>query len=172
MNKCHYCKLWSTSSISLFFQYTQPFSHWIDCLFFSKHDEFQSSTWRLCRKLIFLLDAKKVRIVCLEKKHYDVSIVTIKMTGTKRCLKRKQRERRAGFYYDRQINNNGNHYWVSSLMMVGIRDTKYYSDKVCVGTKSIDIDKVGWFWLMTTCPKTMHIHMYCDSNTTSSNSSI
>ena len=83
--------------------------------------------------------------MCLEKKHYDVSIVTIKMTGTKRCLKRKQRERRAGFYYDRQINNNGNHYWVSSLMMVGIRDTKYSSDKVCVGTKTIDIDKVGWF---------------------------
>ena len=57
--------------------------------------------------------------LCLKrKKHYDVSIVNIKMTtGTKTCLKRKQRETRAGFYSDRQINNNGNHYWVSSLMM-------------------------------------------------------
>ena len=36
-------------------------------------------------------------------------------TGTKTCFKRKQRETRAGFYSDRQINNNGNHYWVSSL---------------------------------------------------------
>ena len=71
---------------------------------------------------IFLLNAKKY-IVCVEKKHDDVSIVNIKMTGTKRCLKRKQRETRAGFYYDRQINNNGNHYWVSSLMMRAIRDT-------------------------------------------------
>ena len=53
-----------------------------------------------------------------EKKHYDVSIVNIKMTtGTKTCFERKQRETRAGFYSDRQINNNGFHYWVSSLMM-------------------------------------------------------
>ena len=46
------------------------------------------------------------------EKKKDVSIVNIKMrTGTKTCFKRKQRETRAGFYSDRQINNNGNHYW-------------------------------------------------------------
>ena len=80
--------------------------------------------------------------LCLKrKKHYDVSIVNIKMTtGTKTCLKRKQRETRAGFYSDRQINNNGNHYWVSSLMMRAIRDTNIILTRSERGQKIVSLE--------------------------------